>query len=62
MTMKIDQQIKLIIEDTIELIDEYERKVDYLNTRSKKTDKIIFISLGVSGLIITLGVLILLLK
>lgn len=60
--MKIDQQIKLIIDDTIELIDEYERKIDYLNSRSKKMDKIIFISLGVSGLTITLGVLILLLK
>lgn len=60
--MKIDQQLKLIIDDTIELIDEYERKIDYLNSRSKKIDKIIFISLGVSGLIITLGVLILLLK
>lgn len=57
--MKIDQQVKSIIEDTIRLIDEYEEKIENINRKDTKWDKIVFITLAISGVIIALGVLIL---
>lgn len=60
--MKPNQLAQSIIEDTIGLIDEYEKEVDDLNRRSKMINRTLIISFVVSVLIISVLVLIPFLK